>query len=643
MGFRWMKSIFIYLIIIAAILAIFSTFFPLGKSVKTVALWELVDQAKQGSIDTVRQEGDALVGLKDKKAIVKSSFLGSTTDLMQLLKEQGVVVGGREGIKLDVKEQKGFNWWSALITILPLLFFGALIFFMLRNAQGMNSQAMNFGRSRARVLSGDRPKVTFADVAGVEEAKTELLEVVEFLKYAEKFQSLGARIPRGVLLVGPPGTGKTLLAKAVAGEAAVPFFSISGSEFVEMFVGVGASRVRDLFDQAKRNTPCIVFIDEIDAVGRHRGAGLGGSHDEREQTLNQILVEMDGFDTNTNVIVLAATNRPDILDPALLRPGRFDRQVVLERPDIAGRKAILQVHAKGKPVEDGISMDTIAKQTPGFSGADLANIVNEAAILTARRNKKKIGLKELEEAIDRVALGPEKKSRIISQKEKRITAYHEGGHALVAKSLPNADPLHKISIVSRGWSGGHTRLLPTEDRYLWTRSQLMDNLAFSLGGHAAELIVFGDLTTGPGHDIEEATNMARKMVTEFGMSDKLGPRTFGKKEELVFLGREISEQRNYSDKVAEQIDEEVHNLIEFNYQRARDILNAKRKKLDEIAEKLINEETIEGDELEKLFEGVAAESTAQKPPPSAAEASGGEKAAPPVGKPAPVITPLPAT
>ncbi len=638
-----MKSIFIYLIIIAAILAIFSTFFPLGKSVKTVALWELVDQAKQGSIDTVRQEGDALVGLKDKKAIVKSSFLGSTTDLMQLLKEQGVVVGGREGIKLDVKEQKGFNWWSALITILPLLFFGALIFFMLRNAQGMNSQAMNFGRSRARVLSGDRPKVTFADVAGVEEAKTELLEVVEFLKYAEKFQSLGARIPRGVLLVGPPGTGKTLLAKAVAGEAAVPFFSISGSEFVEMFVGVGASRVRDLFDQAKRNTPCIVFIDEIDAVGRHRGAGLGGSHDEREQTLNQILVEMDGFDTNTNVIVLAATNRPDILDPALLRPGRFDRQVVLERPDIAGRKAILQVHAKGKPVEDGISMDTIAKQTPGFSGADLANIVNEAAILTARRNKKKIGLKELEEAIDRVALGPEKKSRIISQKEKRITAYHEGGHALVAKSLPNADPLHKISIVSRGWSGGHTRLLPTEDRYLWTRSQLMDNLAFSLGGHAAELIVFGDLTTGPGHDIEEATNMARKMVTEFGMSDKLGPRTFGKKEELVFLGREISEQRNYSDKVAEQIDEEVHNLIEFNYQRARDILNAKRKKLDEIAEKLINEETIEGDELEKLFEGVAAESTAQKPPPSAAEASGGEKAAPPVGKPAPVITPLPAT
>lgn len=639
-----MKSIFIYLIIIAAILAIFSTFFPMGKGVKSIALWELVDQAKQGNIDTVRQEGDSLVGLKDKKAVVKAAFLGSTTDLMQLLKEQGVVVGGKEGIKLDVKEEKGFNWWSTLITILPLLFFGALIFFMLRNAQGMNSQAMNFGRSRARILSGDRPKVTFADVAGVEESKQELLEVVEFLKFAEKFQALGARIPRGVLLVGPPGTGKTLLAKAVAGEAAVPFFSISGSEFVEMFVGVGASRVRDLFDQAKRNTPCIVFIDEIDAVGRHRGAGLGGSHDEREQTLNQILVEMDGFDTNTNVIVLAATNRPDILDPALLRPGRFDRMVVLERPDIAGRKAILQVHSKGKPIEEGVELDIIAKQTPGFSGADLANIVNEAAILTARRNKKKIGLKELEEAIDKVALGPEKKSRIISQKEKKITAYHEAGHALVARSLPNADPLHKVSIVARGWTGGRTMLLPSEDRYLWSRSQFMDRLAVTLAGHAAEQIVFGDITTGPEHDIEQATNIARKMVTEFGMSEKLGPRSFGKKEELVFLGREISEQKNYSDKIAELIDEEVHNIIEFNYQKARDIIQKKREKLDEIAERLMTKETIEGEELEELFKETTSETISEKPAPVVAEVTVVEKAAPASsGKPAPAISPLPAT
>jgi cell division protease FtsH len=404
-----------------------------------------------------------------------------------------------------------------------------------------------------------------------------------------------------VLLIGPPGTGKTLLGRAVAGEAGVPFFSISGSEFVEMFVGVGASRVRDLFDQAKRNSPCIVFIDEIDAVGRHRGAGLGGGHDEREQTLNQILVEMDGFDSSTNVIVVSATNRPDILDPALLRPGRFDRQVVLDRPDIKGRKAILEVHAKDKPLDESASLDIVAKQTPGFSGADLANLVNEAAILTARRGKKAIGLLELEESIDRVIAGPEKKSRIISPKEKEITAHHEAGHALVAKMLPNADPVHKVSIIARGTMGGYTRLLPKEDRYLWTRSQFNDTLSTMLAGHAAEDLIFGEMTTGSESDIEQATRVARKMVTEYGMSDRLGPRTFGRREELVFLGREISEQKDYSEKTAEEIDEEVQKLIQHAYEVAKEILTQNKAKLVQLAEALIANETIEGEELEELF------------------------------------------
>jgi cell division protease FtsH len=460
---------------------------------------------------------------------------------------------------------------------------------------------MSFGKSRARMISGNRPTVTFIDVAGVEEAKEELKEVVEFLKYPEKFAALGARIPRGVLLVGPPGTGKTLLAKAVAGEAGVPFFSISGSEFVEMFVGVGASRVRDLFDQAKRNAPCIVFVDEIDAVGRHRGAGLGGSHDEREQTLNQILVEMDGFDTSTNVIVVAATNRPDILDPALLRPGRFDRHVVLDRPDIKGRKAILEVHVKGKPLDKDVDQSVLAKQTPGFSGADLANLVNEAAILTARANKKRISMDEFNEAIDRVIAGPERKSRVISPKEKEIIAYHEAGHALVAHLLPNADPVYKITIVSRGMAGGFTRFLPEEDRHLGTRSQFQDMLAATLAGHVAEELVLGEMTTGPQNDIEQATKIARQMVTQWGMSERLGPRTFGRKEELVFLGREISEQRNYSEKVAEEIDEEVRRIIDHAYHAAKKILTDNRAKLDQIARKLIEVETIEGEDLMTLF------------------------------------------
>jgi cell division protease FtsH len=496
------------------------------------------------------------------------------------------------------------SWIGLLLTgLLPLLVIGGFIFFMMRQAQGTNNQALSFGKSRARMFLGNKTVVTFSDVAGVDEAKTELQEVVEFLKYPEKFNSLGARIPRGVLLVGPPGTGKTLMARAVAGEAGVPFFSISGSEFVEMFVGVGASRVRDLFDQAKRNSPCIVFVDEIDAVGRQRGAGLGGSHDEREQTLNQILVEMDGFDTNTNVIVVAATNRPDVLDPALLRPGRFDRQVILDRPDMKGRVAILKVHTKGKPLDKAVDVEGVARQSPGFSGADLANLVNEAAILSARRNKKVIGMSEFTEALERIVAGPERKSRVISDAEKLIIAYHEGGHAVVQRILPKCDPVNKVTIISRGMALGYTMALPTEDRYLQSKTEFEDKIAGLLGGNVAERLVFGDTTTGSSNDIEKATDLARRMVTEFGMSDRLGPLSFGKRDELVFLGREIGEQRNYSDEVAKQIDEEVRAIIDKAYERAVDVLTQHRDRLNALAEKLIAEETVDAEGFEGLFVG----------------------------------------
>jgi len=595
MNQRWVRNSFIYLLIIVAVIAAFTTIFPSSKGVEKVPLSSVEDMLERGELTKIVVEGDSL-RLTHINGSEMKSVKDESVNILELVDKAGA-----QGITVEFKSKRGFNWLGSLFNFLPLLFFGALLFFMLRNAQGANSQAMSFGRSRARVFSGNRPTVTFADVAGVEEAKQELQEVVEFLQSPEKFQALGARIPRGVLLVGPPGTGKTLLARAIAGEAGVAFFSISGSEFVEMFVGVGASRVRDLFEQAKRNAPCIVFVDEIDAVGRHRGAGLGGSHDEREQTLNQILVEMDGFDTSTNVIVLSATNRPDILDPALLRPGRFDRQVVLDRPDINGRTQILKVHAKGKPLEDTAKLETLAKETPGFSGADLANLLNEAAILAARRNKQAIGMEDLEEAIDRIIAGPEKKSRIISQKEKAITAYHEAGHALTARMLANADPVHKISIIARGMMGGYTRLLPTEDRYLWTRSQFNDMLATILAGHSAEDLIFNEMTTGTENDIEQATKIARKMVTEYGMSDKLGPRAFGRKEELVFLGREISEQRNYGEEVAKQIDDEINAIIERAHKVTKDILTQNRAKLAQIAERLIAEETIEGERLEALF------------------------------------------
>ncbi len=603
MGSRWMRNTFIYLLIVVAVVAIvWSLLAPRSSSPETKTLGEVIALARDGKVDSIEVNGDSLkVFLKGDSQEYKSRK-ESNYSIDETLKNAGIAVGGENGVDIQIKEpSKWGNWVPILFNILPIVIIGAVLIFMLRQAQGSNSQAMSFGKSRARMFSGSKSTVSFVDVAGVDEAKEELQEVVEFLKYPEKFASLGARIPHGVLLVGPPGTGKTLLAKAVAGEAAVPFFSISGSEFVEMFVGVGASRVRDLFEQAKRNAPCIVFVDEIDAVGRQRGAGLGGSHDEREQTLNQILVEMDGFDTNTNIIVLAATNRPDILDPALLRPGRFDRHVILDRPDIKGRKAILDVHIKGKPLDKEADLSILAKQTPGFSGADLANLVNEAALLAARRGKKRLGMAEFNEAVDRVIAGPERKSRVISPKEKEIIAFHEAGHALVARMMPNADPVYKVTIVSRGMTGGFTRFLPEEDRHLGTRSQFQDRLAAMLGGHVAEELALSEMTTGPQSDIEQSTKIARQMVMQWGMSERLGPRTFGRKEELVFLGRDIAEQRNYSEKVAEEIDEEVRRIIDHAYQTAKKILSENRGKLDQLARRLIEVETLEGAELEAVF------------------------------------------
>jgi len=508
-----------------------------------------------------------------------------------------------ENIKIEVAAPS--FWESGLggffVYLLPILLMVGVFWFIFRQAQGSNNAAMSFGKSRARMFSGEHPTVTFQDVAGAEESKQELAEIVEFLKEPQKFIQLGARIPKGVLLVGPPGTGKTLLAKAVSGEAGVPFFSISGSEFVEMFVGVGASRVRDLFDQAKRHSPCIIFVDEIDAVGRQRGAGLGGSHDEREQTLNQMLVEMDGFDTDTNVIIIAATNRPDILDPALMRPGRFDRRVTLDRPDMKGREAILKVHVKGKPLEPSVDLGSLARGTPGFVGADLENLVNESAILAARRNKKSIGQPELEEAIERVVMGPERKSRLISEEEKRIIAYHEAGHAVVGNAIAEADPVQKVTIVGRGQAGGLTWFRPEEDRLLYSRKKLLANLAYMLGGRVAEEIVFDDITSGASNDIEQVTRLARNMVTRLGMSSEMGPRVYGQKEEMIFLGREISEQRDYSEAVAEQIDAEVRKIVDDSYKLSKKLLVKYRKQLDAVAEKLLEVETLNREDFEAIF------------------------------------------
>jgi len=609
MDAKWLRNSFFYLIVLIFLVAIVVALLN-GKSSGTASdLTTLLNTARSDytsshHADTLLQDGQnlTLTGRPGNAATPGDlhATMGPNDTISPYLTQFHLDPSTQINLKPNPPSSLG-NWIGLLGGFIPVLLIGGFLIFMMRQAQGSNNQALSFGKSRARMFTGNRPTVTFQDVAGVEEAKQELAEIVEFLKYPEKFAALGARIPRGVLLIGSPGTGKTLLARAVAGEAGVPFFSISGSEFVEMFVGVGASRVRDLFDQAKRNAPCIVFVDEIDAVGRQRGAGLGGSHDEREQTLNQILVEMDGFDTNTNVIVVAATNRPDVLDPALLRPGRFDRQVILDRPDIKGRKAVLEVHAKGKPLEKNVSLDTLAKQTPGFSGADLMNLLNESAILAARRNKRSIGMSELEEAIDRVTAGPERKSRIISPKEKEVTAYHEVGHALVAKMLPNLDPVHKITIIARGMMGGYTQLLPTEDRYLYTRSHFEDTLAWSLGGHAAEQIVFGEMTTGAENDIERATKLARKMVMEYGMSDRLGPLQFGHKEEMVFLGRDLGEQRNYSEAVAVEIDQEVRRLITQAYAKAKEILERYRPQLDAVSMRLIKDETLDGPTFDAML------------------------------------------
>jgi cell division protease FtsH len=600
---KWARHTFVWVLLVLASIFIWFTFIGNRQPTEQVNAGQLAQDVKAGKIQkivTSTGSNDIEIyynGVKDPKP----ARLPDNVSILDLLKSYDVNLATNP---VDIETKPASQWGGLLSTltfILPTLFLVGIFVFMMRQAQGSNNQAISFGKSRARMFTGNRPTVTFADVAGVEEAKQELQEVVEFLKYPDKFAALGARIPRGVLLVGPPGTGKTLLSRAVAGEAGVPFFSISGSEFVEMFVGVGASRVRDLFDQAKRNAPCIIFIDEIDAVGRQRGAGLGGSHDEREQTLNQILVEMDGFDSNTNIIVIAATNRPDVLDPALLRPGRFDRQVILDRPDIKGRQAILEVHTRGKPLEDDCKPESLAKQTPGFSGADLENLVNEAAILAARRNKKTIGRSELEEAIDRVQAGPERKSRVISQREKIMTAYHEAGHAVTARVLPNADPVAKISIVARGMMGGYTRYLPEEDRFYYTRSQFRDMLVYMLGGHVAERLVFDELSTGASNDIERATALARKMVTEYGMSDNLGTVAYGKKDEMVFLGREISEQRNYSEEIAVKIDNEVKAIIDEAYQRATEILTTYMPQMQQIVGVLMEKETIDGIEIDQFF------------------------------------------
>jgi cell division protease FtsH len=594
------------LLIIAAVAMVVMAVQRESGTQQSLTINEVARDIKAGKVArVVIEDNNSLrVIYTDGNADGVEAYKETDTTLVAQLLALGVTADqlSPDNVKIEVKPP---SQWAGILSgalyILPVLFMAGVLWFIFRQAQGSNNAAMSFGKSRARMFSGEHPTVTFQDVAGVEESKQELAEVVEFLKEPQKFIQLGARIPKGVLLVGPPGTGKTLLAKAVSGEAGVPFFSISGSEFVEMFVGVGASRVRDLFDQAKRHSPCIVFVDEIDAVGRQRGAGLGGSHDEREQTLNQMLVEMDGFDTDTNIIIIAATNRPDILDPALLRPGRFDRRVTLDRPDMKGREAILKVHVKGKPLDPSVDLASLARGTPGFVGADLENLVNEAAILAARRNKKSIGQIDLEEAIERVVMGPERKSRLISDEEKRIIAYHEAGHAVVMNAIPEADPVQKITIVGRGQAGGLTWYRPEDDRILTSRKKMVASLAGLLGGRVAEELVFDDITSGASNDIERVTQVARMMVTRMGMSSEMGLMTYGQKEELIFLGREISEQRDYSEAVAERIDTEVRRMVDEAYKLTRKLLTKYRDRLDAVAQKLLEVETLSREDFEAIF------------------------------------------
>ncbi len=594
---------FIYVLLIIALIMVLYSVLTSERQVETIPLPQLAADIQSNKISEIVVQGDDMRAIyTDGSVQMARKETGAT--LIEQLRTLGV--SDEQLAQINYRVETPTDWTTiinAIFTIIGIIALIGLAFFFIRQFQGVNNQAMSFGKSRARMFNSNRPTVTFDDVAGIEESKEELAEVVEFLKEPQKFTGLGARIPKGFLLVGAPGTGKTLMAKAVAGEAGVPFFSLSGSEFVEMFVGVGASRVRDLFEQAKRHSPCIIFVDEIDAVGRYRGAGLGGSHDEREQTLNQILVEMDGFDTDTNIIVMAATNRPDILDPALLRPGRFDRRVLLDHPDIRGREAIFRVHTRGKPLESKVDLTALAQATPGFVGADIENAVNEAAILAARRGKKRIGMSEFHEAVERVISGPERRSRVISEEERRIIAYHEAGHALVAHVLPKCDPVRKVSVVARGMAAGYTITLPEEDRYLTPRSKMEDDMASMLGGRAAEEIVFDEVSTGAANDLERVTKMARAMVTRYGMSEKLGPLVYGKKEELVFLGREIGEQRDYSEAMAQKIDDEVQLFVITAYQRSKQVLLEHREQLNKVVEILLEREMLSHEEFKAAFEG----------------------------------------
>ena len=595
---RYLRNLVIWAVVLAVVVYFFMPLYRTRAPREEIPYSQFLEYIRAGQVTEVTIGEDSVVGKLRSGQSFRTFVPPGDSSYIGLLQAKGV--------EIFVEPKSRSNLWPNLLsTMLPFLLLLGLWMLMLRQAQSGGNQAMSFGKSRARIYIENWPSVTFDDVAGVDEAKEELQEIIEFLKYPKKFQALGAKIPRGVLLVGPPGSGKTLLAKAIAGEAGVPFFSISGSEFVEMFVGVGASRVRDLFDQAKKNAPCLVFIDEIDAVGRQRGAGLGGGHDEREQTLNQLLVEMDGFDPNAGIIVIAATNRPDILDPALLRPGRFDRRIVVDNPDTKGRRAILAVHVRGKPLAEDVDLDLLAKRTPGFSGADIANMVNEAALLAARRNKKKITMSEFEEAIERVIAGPQRKSRILSPRERQLAAYHEAGHAVLGKLLPHADPPHKVTILPRGMALGYVISAPPEDKYTYTKSELLDKITQALGGRVAEEIIFGEVTTGAQNDFEQVTELARKMVTEYGMSEKLGPLSLGKRHGPVFLGRDLVETRNYSEEVAFQIDQEVRRIVDECYEKAKRILTENRDKLERVATALLEKESLESGELTFLLEAPA--------------------------------------
>lgn len=622
---KFFRNVSFYLLIIIIAISIIDYYSTRTTNKQEITYTQFLRQMDEQKVERVTIVENSIRG-KLKDGTEFTTIAPNDPTLINTLREKNV------DIKAEQPPQP--PWWTTIFSsILPMLLLIGVWFFIMQQTQGGGNRVMSFGKSRAKLHSEDKIKITFTDVAGADEAKQELQEVVEFLKHPKKFNDLGARIPKGVLLFGPPGTGKTLLAKAVAGEAGVPFFSISGSDFVEMFVGVGASRVRDLFEQAKKNAPCIVFIDEIDAVGRQRGAGLGGGHDEREQTLNQLLVEMDGFAANEGIIIIAATNRPDILDPALLRPGRFDRQIVVDKPDVKGRAEILKVHTRGKPVSKEASLEVLARRTPGFTGADLSNLINEAALLAARRNKKRIEMPELEESIERVVAGPERKSKVISDREKRLTAYHEAGHTLVGMLLPHTDPVHKVSIIPRGRAGGYTLMLPKEDRYYATRSELLDQLKTLLGGRVAEEVVLAEISTGAQNDLERATDLVRKMITEYGMSEALGPITFGRRQDQqVFLGRDISRDRNYSEEVAYAIDKEVRHLIEGAYNECRTMLKENIDKLHLIAKTLIERETLEAEELEQLMkEGsiqpkqLTDEDAASPAPGSSDDSTGGPK------------------